>query len=56
MTGASVHHGIFPNTIGTRGPVMHRRISNTLPALRQDLAAKLGDDVILSGGGRTIRS
>ena len=27
---------------------MHRRISTTLAALRQDLAAKLGDDVILA--------
>jgi Transposase DDE domain len=27
---------------------MHRRISNTLHALRQDLAARLGDDVILA--------
>jgi hypothetical protein len=27
---------------------MHRRISNTLSALRQDLAARLGDDVILA--------
>jgi hypothetical protein len=27
---------------------MHRRISNTLAALRQDLAARLGDDVILA--------
>jgi hypothetical protein len=27
---------------------MHRRISTTLHALRQDLAARLGDDVILA--------
>jgi hypothetical protein len=27
---------------------MHRRISTTLNALRQDLAARLGDDVILA--------
>src|SRR6516162_9197643 len=48
MTGASVHHGIFPQHHGTGGPAMHRRISTTLAALRQDLAAKLGDDVILA--------
>ena len=46
MTRASVHHGIFPRHHGTGGPAMHHRISNTLHALRQDLAARLGDDVI----------
>src|SRR5262249_55988426 len=48
MTGASGHHGIFPRHHGTGGPAMHRRISTTLSALRQDLAARLGDDVILA--------
>src|SRR5215472_1823706 len=37
--GFSRHHG-------TGGPVMHHRISTLLHALRQDLAARLGDDVI----------
>src|SRR5262245_37455867 len=48
MTGASVHHGIFPQHHGTGGPAMHHWISSTLAALRQDLAARLGDDVILA--------
>src|SRR6516165_1464318 len=43
-----MHHGFFPNPHGTRGPAMHRRISRILHALRQDLAAQLGDDVILA--------
>src|SRR6516165_1195886 len=46
MSGASAHHGIFPRHHGTGGPSMHRRISNTLSALRQDLATQLGYDVI----------
>src|SRR6516165_1053347 len=46
MSGASMHHGFFPNPHGTGGPAMHRRISRILAALRQDLAAQLGDDVI----------
>src|SRR5262245_12804020 len=50
MTGASAHHGIFPRHHGTGGPAMHRRISTTLGALRPDLAARLGDDVIGAAG------
>src|SRR5262245_21903824 len=48
MTGASVHHGFFPNPHGPGGPAMHHRISTILHALRQDLAAQFGDDVILA--------
>jgi hypothetical protein len=38
---------------------MHHRISTTLHALRQDLAARLGDDVILAAcraAGHTWRA
>ncbi len=38
--------GFFPNPHGPGGPAMHHRISTLLRALRQDLAARLGDDVI----------
>src|SRR5262245_27698600 len=38
----------FPNPHGPGGTAMHHRISTLLRALRQDLAAKLGDDVILA--------
>src|SRR5262245_16140125 len=50
MIGASVHHGISLTDHGTGGPAMHRRISRILSALRQDLAARLGDDVISAAG------
>src|SRR5262249_17820751 len=46
MTGACLHHGIFPQHHGTGGPAMHRRIFTTLHALRQGLAARLRHDVI----------
>src|SRR5205814_5959431 len=36
----------FPTHHGTGGPAMHHRISATLQTLRQDLAARLGADVI----------
>src|SRR5262249_28681482 len=41
-------HGLSLTHHGTGGPAMHHRISRTLAALRQDLAARLGDDVILA--------
>ncbi len=45
---ASVHHGISDIHHGTGGPAMHRRISTTLNTLRQDLAARLGGDFIVT--------
>src|SRR6516165_7251620 len=48
MIGASVHQGISLTHHGTGRPAMHHRISSILSALRQDLAARLGDDVILA--------
>src|SRR5262245_36294136 len=46
MTGASAHHGIFPQSMAREAFAMHRRVSTILHRLRHDLTATLGTDSI----------